>query len=158
MERQKIKWLAYWFSIAMITLLFCYTAASKLMDYEKFVFQMQLSPFLIVKEFANVWAWLVPTVEVIVVFALLTDRWRRLGLVTTILLLSIFQIYIGLMLLSKAQLPCTCGGVLSILGWDAHLIFNFAFIFLAISGLVLDGPKNRIPTLYQNILRVNRYN
>lgn len=122
-------------SVILIILLFTYTAISKLIEYDKFVFQMGLSPFLPVRTFAPVLGWLVPIIEIIIVLALLSDRWRRVALKATLSLLLIFELYIGGMLLRGVQLPCTCGGVLSVMGWQTHLVFNAFFMLLAFIGL-----------------------
>jgi hypothetical protein len=128
-------------SMVLIILLFTYTAISKLIEYDKFVFQMGLSPFLPLRTFAPVLGWLVPIVELMIVLALLSQGWRRAGLRATLVLLFIFELYIGVMLLKGGQLPCTCGGVLSIMGWQAHLVFNAFFMLLAFIGLAYRSPE-----------------
>lgn len=122
-------------SVVLFIVLFTYTAISKLIEYDKFVFQMGLSPFLPVRTFALVLGWLVPVFELIIVMALLSNRWRRIGLKASLALLLIFELYIGAMLLTGGQLPCTCGGALSVMGWQTHLLFNAVFIILAFIGL-----------------------
>jgi hypothetical protein len=41
-------------------------------------------------------------------------------------------IYIAIMLLSGSHLPCTCGGIISDVGWKEHLYFNGLFIIISI--------------------------
>lgn len=135
MRNFKINTILSFSAIALIVLLFTYTAISKVIEYDKFVFQMGLSPFLLVRSFAPVLGWLVPVLEIFIVLALLSGRWKRSGLKATLVLLFIFELYIGVMLLIGVQLPCTCGGVLSVMGWQTHLIFNAFFMLLAFIGL-----------------------
>ncbi|MDQ2656909.1 MAG: hypothetical protein M3Y60_05770, partial [Bacteroidota bacterium] len=44
----------------------------------------------------------------------------------------------------KAELPCSCGGVLNSLGWKAHLVFNIVFTLLSIVGIMLMAQPTRI--------------
>jgi putative oxidoreductase len=141
MRNFKINPILSFIGIVMIVLLFTYTAISKLIEYDKFVFQMALSPFRPVSTFAPVLGWLMPTLEIMIALALLSERWRKIGLKATFVLLLVFEIYIGAMLLTGVQLPCTCGGVLSIMGWQTHLIFNAFFMLLAFIGLGYRSTK-----------------
>jgi len=149
MKGFKINPIISFVGIVLIILLFTYTAVSKLIEYDKFVFQMGLSPFLPVRFFAPALGWLIPFFEIIIVIAVLSGRWRRVGLKATLALLLIFELYIGAMLLKGVQLPCTCGGVLSIMGWQSHLIFNAFFMLLALIGLAYRPMENA---------RINHFN
>lgn len=141
MKGFKVHPLLAFMSIVLIILLFTYTAISKLIEQDKFVFQMGLSPFLPLRTFAPVLGWLLPLVELMIVWMLLLAGWRRLGLKLTLILLLVFELYIGVMLLTGVQLPCTCGGVLSIMGWRAHLAFNAFFMLLAFTALAYRPPE-----------------
>jgi len=63
---------------------------------------------------------------------LITDRFCRLGLWLSFVLLVTFEVYIATMLLSGLDLPCTCGGLISKLQWKEHLIFNVIFMTIAL--------------------------
>jgi len=96
---------------AMLILLFAYTATSKFLDYNLFVFQMMRAPMPLMRSVAPVLGWLMPIIEASLVLALI-----------------IFEIYIIAMLLSGLNLPCTCGGIISTMSWKQHLILNAVFI------------------------------
>lgn len=115
----------------LLIMLFTYTALSKLLEQDIFVFQMKLSPVKFMAQWAAVLGWLVPLVELFIVGLLLIKNFRTAGLYLSFLLLLAFEIYITSMLLSGLSLPCTCGGVISRLGWKGHLVFNAAFMLLA---------------------------
>jgi len=116
----------------LLIILFVYTATSKFLDYEKFVFQMRLAPVPFMKPLAPILGWTAPIVEMIIAIVLalgcFTYSLKRRGLLASVILLSAFEIYIIIMLLSGSPLPCTCGGIISQMGWKQHLIFNGFFI------------------------------
>ncbi|WP_316811443.1 MauE/DoxX family redox-associated membrane protein [Pedobacter heparinus] len=126
--------------IALLMILFGYTALTKVLEYDKFIFQMRLSPLVLMQTLAPVLAVLLPLVEAVIVLALCVSAWRRKGLWASLILLGVFEVYIGGMLLSGLKLGCTCGGVLSLLSWKHHLFFNASFMF--IGGIALWGMHN----------------
>jgi putative oxidoreductase len=62
---------------------------------------------------------------------------RVTGLYASVLLISIFTIYLGYMIFFIPALPCSCGGVLRYLSWQQHVVFNLFFILLAVAGIYL---------------------
>jgi hypothetical protein len=105
---------------------------SKFLDYDKFVFQMRLAPVPLMKIFASFLGWVVPAIEMVIAISLTVGFFypaiKTKGLYASVMLLSTFEIYIGIMLLSGSDLPCTCGGIISNMGWKEHLFFNAFFI------------------------------
>lgn len=123
--------------VALLVLLFSYTAISKSLDYHRFVFQMKQAPVPLVKMIAPFLGWILSLAEGLVVLALLLIRYRLKGLYAALILLLVFEIYITGMLLSGLDLPCTCGGIISKLSWKQHLIFNALLIIITIIPLVI---------------------
>ncbi|OKS88739.1 MauE/DoxX family redox-associated membrane protein [Mucilaginibacter polytrichastri] len=130
---KKYQWL-YELIIYLMALLFLYTAASKLMDMRYFIravhrqpFPRAADPFLIIG---------VPIVELITGFALLVVKMRKFGLISSVTLMFVFSIYVGLAVFHVfKKVPCGCAGVFQSMGWPEHLVFNIAFLALAIIGL-----------------------
>jgi hypothetical protein len=122
--------------LALLLLLFSYTAISKLLDHHRFVFQMKQAPLPLMKTIAPLLGWLLPVMEGLLVLALFFPRFRLKGLYAAVVLLLVFEIYITGMLLSGLDLPCTCGGILSKLSWKQHLIFNALFIITGIIPII----------------------
>jgi hypothetical protein len=118
----------------LLLLLFIYTATSKFLDYDRFVFQMKLAPVPLMKWAAPILGWLVPAMETLLVIGITTGFFIPKviikALYASIMMLSMFEIYIGIMLLSGSQLPCTCGGIISKMGWGQHLLLNAFFIIM----------------------------
>lgn len=122
------------FTLMVTILLFMYTAASKLLSYKTFVFQIQLAPFPLIGTLAPFLGWAVPITEIVFVLLLYLNRTRYWGMIGSFVLMVSFETYISWMKLMEIQtgvrLPCTCGGIISNMGWTTHLLFNAVFIFL----------------------------
>lgn len=121
-----------------LILLFVYAAFSKLFDHQKFTEDMHNQPFP--RWFASFLAWMVPLSELLITVCLVIDGTRKVGFYASLVLLSLFTIYIGAILLHFfPRTPCTCGGVIRRLSWRQHLLFNLFFILLSIAGVRLQS-------------------
>ena len=136
----------------LFVLLFAYTATSKFLDYSLFVFQMRLAPLPMMILLAPILGWLMPFIELIIAVSLLFGRFRLNALYASVILLLIFDFYIVGMLLSHQHLPCTCGGIISMMSWKQHLIFNGVFIAAGLSAILQLKNINLI-RLYLNRLQ-----
>lgn len=119
-------------SATLLILLWGYAAFSKLADYGRFVAQMQLAPVPLMNYLAPALGIVVPVTELALIGLLFSERFRKTGLWLSFLLLLFFTVYISIMLLSGLNLPCTCGGLISKLGWRQHLIFNTFFMLISL--------------------------
>jgi putative oxidoreductase len=145
--------------IALIVLLFTYTASSKFMDHHRFVFQMGLAPVPFIKHIAPFLGWFIPILEASLVVGLLTDKYRRISLLGSFMLLFSFEIYIIAMMLSGLSLPCTCGGIISQMGWKQHLIFNAVFMAITLLSLlpsVFNSKNDNRPDLPESYKDLSR--
>ena len=120
---------------AAMLLLLLYTALSKLADYRGFTFVLSRSALL--HPFAGTIVWLLPASEIATVLLLFFPSTRLKGLYTSVFLLTCFSCYLGFVLLFSPDVPCNCGGVLKSLSWPQHIVFNFLFLALAITGIAL---------------------
>ena len=123
-------------------LLFIYAAASKLLEYDRFVVTIGQSAML--APYAGILAWLVPVAELVLVVMLVFDRYRIPGLLGSFSLMVMFTAYIFIVLYLMRERPCGCGGVLELLGWEAHLIFNVIFVVLAGIGVVIEARNKKL--------------
>jgi uncharacterized membrane protein YphA (DoxX/SURF4 family) len=120
---------------ALLVFLFIYAAVSKLLDFDKFKYQLHQSPFI-----ANIsWfvAWAIPLGEIGISILLISKRTRIAGLYLSLFLMLLFTGYIFIMLKYSSYLPCSCGGVLSKMSWKQHLIFNLSFTGLSLWGIMI---------------------
>ena len=134
----------------LFVILFLYTGISKLMEYGVFKEQIAGSPIL--QPIAPVIAWGLPLTEFLVCILLIIPRWRLKGLYASLILMIAFTLYIGAIMIFNKELPCSCGGIISELSWQGHLVFNSVFILLAFAGVVLEKRIRRsLKTDWNNI-------
>lgn len=117
------------------SLLFLYSAFSKLLEYDLFRSQIGKSPLII--EHASWISVLIPALEVCIAIAFFVNRLKLIALFASFWLMFLFTLYIIFLLNFSPYVPCSCGGVLNGLGWEEHLVFNIAFTLLAIVGIRL---------------------
>lgn len=125
----------------LFVILFLYTGISKLMEYAVFKEQIAESPIL--KPIAPFIAWALPLTEFLVSIMLIIPRWRLKGLYASLALMIAFTVYIGAIMMFNKELPCSCGGIISLLSWESHLVFNSLFILLAFIGVRLERQIRR---------------
>jgi putative oxidoreductase len=119
---------------ALLILLFAYAAISKLADFPKFRHEMNNQNFP--PEVAEALLYLVPAAELAAVILLLTEKGQKAGLILSAALMALFTGYIGLVLTGYWQrVPCSCGGVLRNMSWQAHFFFNLFFLALSAAAL-----------------------
>lgn len=116
-------------------LLFLYTALSKLSEFAVFRHFLHSSP--LIGRNAGIMAVLIPAGEILVALLLFLPATRRQGMLASLGLMLVFTAYLTYMLLFVPRLPCSCGGVISRLSWQQHLVFNVVFIGLALLGIQL---------------------
>ena len=129
----------------LFVILFLYTGISKVIDYTVFRVQIATSPLL-----APVSHWialLLPLTEFTIAALLFIPHWRLKGLYASLGLMVLFTGYIITILTSNENLPCSCGGVLELLSWKSHIVFNAIFIVLALAGISLE---RRLQTIQKN--------
>ncbi|NCU03365.1 MAG: hypothetical protein GXC73_05205 [Chitinophagaceae bacterium] len=120
-------------SCFLLLALFFYTGISKLFQHDVFLYSLHKVVFL--RYGAASLSYIVPLTELLVALLLFFPRTQYYGLQISLVLLSVFTVYLLLMLLFVADLPCSCGGVLSKMSWQQHVWFNLFFIVLNIAGL-----------------------
>src|SRR5687768_4460112 len=102
----------------LFIVLFLYAGGTKLMEYNKFVGQIGKSPLL--TNYAEWIAWMIPSIEIVIAAMLIIPKARPVGLYAAFGLMVMFTFYIIAVLSFSKELPCSCGGVLSMLGWKEH--------------------------------------
>lgn len=135
-----------------LALVFFYAAASKLLEYDKFVVTMGQSAML--SPYANILAWLVPMIETCLTVLLVFEWLRLAGLYGSLALMTMFTTYIYIIQRYAETIPCSCGGLLEKMDWEAHFVVNIFLVILNIIGIALQDiqlrnesggcPKSRI--------------
>lgn len=121
--------------VFLFMFLFVYAAVSKLVEYDVFRAELGRSPLL--TRYAGIFSWLVPTVELVVAGMLFFPRIQLAGLYGAFTLMLGFTAYIAFILGFSPYVPCSCGGILSSMGWGEHLVFNVVFTVLAVLGIAI---------------------
>jgi len=126
---------------AVLIALFVYTALSKLMQLHRFQIALRSSPWL--RPFSGQLAWGIPVIELLLAAGLLILWLREKALLFSGILLFCFTVYIGGMLMFVKKLPCGCGGIIEMLGWQQHLVLNIVLTFLAFLGWYVERKHKR---------------
>lgn len=122
----------------LLSLLFTYTAISKLYDWEGTKNGLYNQVFA--KELADLLLYGLPPVELLAAVFLLITKKRKLGFWLSAILMTVFSLYIGIVMTGVfGRIPCSCGGILNSLGWGEHLVFNLIFLGIAVIGLKATG-------------------
>jgi putative oxidoreductase len=129
-----LKTISYISSCALLILLFSYTAISKGLHMDTTLYEMRNQPFP--RVINDILSYLIPTMELLIVVMLLKEKTRLLGLYIAAVLMSLFTIYVIIILVGVfKRVPCSCGGIISSLGWNQHLWLNLFFLFISIIGI-----------------------
>lgn len=96
----------FFFAVYFFIFLFLYTAADKVMDHE--TFENVLSGSVLIGPTSAYIAWLVPAGEILIGITLLVPKTQKTGVCLSLLLMSIFTIYLIFMVFSGSTLPCHC--------------------------------------------------
>jgi len=123
-------------SMLLVTL-FLYAGIVKLMDYNVFKEQIAISPLL--KPFTTVLTWFVPCLEFFVSLLLIIPRYRLRGLWSSLILMTMFTIYLIVISSINEDIPCRCGGAIEELTLKQHIIFNIMMIILTGIGIFLQS-------------------
>jgi len=129
---------------SILILLWVYTGLDKLFRWKESrnAFHNQTFP----AELAEVLTFTIPILELSMAGLLLFAATRWWGFLLSILLLTIFTTYVGLIWVGAfPRVPCNCAGILQSLGWSEHFILNSILIAVSISGLYLT-PIQKIKT------------
>jgi len=126
---------------ALLIMLFLYAGLSKWLDFRTFIGEMNNQPFP--KGLIPFLVWAIPSLEITIVIALVIERTRMVGLYTSFVFMTLFTTYASAILLHFfAYIPCSCGGLIRRLSWRQHLVFNFFFVILSITGIILQHRKS----------------
>jgi len=125
--------------IYLFVYLFGYASVIKLLDFQNFNIQLEKSP--LVAPFSGLLLFGLPVLEILVSVILLYKKVRLFGLYASFTLMVLFTAYIFAILHFSKTIPCSCGGILALMGWKTHLYFNITFVLLA-STAILWYPKS----------------
>lgn len=118
----------------ILIILWTYTGLDKLIRWNvsRKAFLNQTFP----GELAEVLAFAIPFIELLLALLLLFSATRWWGYMGSMLLLTVFTTYVGLIWVGAfPRVPCNCAGILESLGWAEHFVLNMICIGVAVWGL-----------------------
>ncbi|MBS4040988.1 MAG: hypothetical protein KGZ81_10375 [Flavobacteriales bacterium] len=124
----------------LLILIWAYSGVEKLLRFEQSrkAFHNQTFP----AELAEILSHLVPIAELLLALLLLFSITRWWGYLGSILLLTVFLTYVGLIWVGAfPRVPCNCAGIIENLGWGAHFILNMFLIGISVAGMRLEMGK-----------------
>lgn len=122
--------------------LFAYTAINKFLDIISL--RIVLKDYPLIGSFYQWFAWGLPILEFCIVGLLLIRRTKIIGLYASLILMSLFTLYVTYLFIFAPHMPCTCGGMLQKLSWPGHLAFNLLSILLAAVAIMLHKRSKTI--------------
>lgn len=129
--------------VEIISLLFIvlwvYAGLSKWTDPE-FTDQLNKSPYL--EGWSDIVSVALPVGELLMAMLLIFPVTKLVGLYLSFFTMVLFTGYIYAMINFSHYTPCSCGGILSKMDWNTHLIFNLAFCVLAVIAILLWKKPN----------------
>jgi uncharacterized membrane protein YphA (DoxX/SURF4 family) len=146
--------------VTLIVCMYLYASSSKYFDFPAFQRAMHNQPFP--SWFSTSLTWFIPPVEIAVTILLLFGKSRKTGFLASTVLMGLFTIYVAAILLHLfPRVPCSCGGIIRLLTWNQHLLFNVFFLIISFIGWRLtlkprlENPGKNITDLkdHQNISR-----
>lgn len=118
----------------LLVILFGYTGIAKITDFGSFRSAVLNQPFP--SDWGERIAVGVPAAELLLVGLLLFDSTRLAGLVGSLVLMTAFTVYVGLIWIGAFErTPCGCAGILDALGWGEHLAVNMVFVGISVVGI-----------------------
>jgi hypothetical protein len=136
-------------SAGFLIAVFTYAAISKLLDFHNFHRQLFLSPLL--NRYAGFISWFIPMLELLIVWMLISVRFRLLGFYLAFSQMLLFTLYIFYILNFSAEIPCSCGGLLQYMGWNVHLIFNIVLLLLAATSILIQPGNDALVNLTKTV-------
>lgn len=135
----------------LLIFLFVYTASSKLMDMHAFRAVLGAMPGI--KAYAGFIAVAIPVAEIATALLLLVPVTRKTGLFCSALLLVLFTFFLLYMLMTANHLPCSCGGVISSMNWQQHIVFNLFFTALSVMAFYYAKKARPVQTKQTSLLQ-----
>lgn len=121
---------------AFFCLLFIYTAVSKLADHARFRWVLSEAPYI--GWSASFVSWIIPIIELFVVALFLVKGKSLQALHASLALMTLFTIYLTVMVIVAPHLPCSCGGIIGKMSWRHHIVFNIGLIGISLLGIYLN--------------------
>lgn len=129
----------------LFIVLFTYAGLTKLLEGHRFYDNIRNSSILGGETVASLASWTVPLAELAVAMLLVRGRTRLMGLYGAMALMLLFTGYTVAIVFFAPYRPCSCGGIISLLTWEQHLVLNVALLLLALLAIRFSRQHRKIP-------------
>ena len=126
----------------LFIVLFAYAGLTKLLEGHMFYDNIRNSPILGGKAIASLASWAIPLSELAVALLLIWKKTRLIGFYGVLGLMLLFTGYTLAIVFFAPYRPCSCGGIISLLSWEQHLLLNAILLLLALLAILL-SPKHK---------------
>lgn len=126
---------------SLLVLLFVYASLSQLLAFKTFTGDLNNQPFS--NDLTPWLRWIIPASMLLTAAGLLFERTRLRAFQASFVLLSVFTVYIALILLNVFDyIPCSCSGVVKSFTWTQQLLMNLCFLAISLTGIL--AQKNKL--------------
>lgn len=126
--------------IFLLLLSWSFTFVSKIFDFETFGRQIKGAYLLSVG--GKLLPYVLQFVHLGIILMLLNKSWRRLGLITSMVVMVLYTGYLIYVLKLAPSVPCSCIALFNWMNWNDQLYFNFLILAINIIGLVMFSLKH----------------
>ncbi|MCC4228622.1 MauE/DoxX family redox-associated membrane protein [Zunongwangia profunda] len=113
-------------------LLLSYAALSKITEGNSLYTSLMNAPLYLSAKLAAVGQWLIPITELVLAISISFKSTRRIGYLSIALLFILLSVYTGWIIWFLPNKPCSCGGLISLLSWKQHVVFNLVNLILSL--------------------------
>jgi len=136
----KAKDLILEFTVYLLVALFLLTAVSKLMDLDKFTWQINNQ--VLDNRFTPYLVYGLPAAELLLAILLPWPKTRLIALYGSALMMTVFTVYIGLVTFKVFdRVPCGCATAFEHLTWPQHLIMNATITLLSFVAIYIETNR-----------------
>jgi hypothetical protein len=127
----------------LFILLFFFAGLTKLLEGPSFYTNLLNAPIFGGEAIATVASQTIPFAEVLVALLLCWSKTHLAGLYGALGLFLLFAGYAGGILFFTPYKPCPCGGIVTLLSWEQHLVLHGVGVLLVLWTLVEEHRKRK---------------
>lgn len=125
--------------IMLLVIIWVFASFSKFLDFNTFQKQLEGSHITSIAEIFL--SYFLPVLQLVAVAMLVANKWRRIGLIFSLVLLVVYTVYIIYILNFAPSVPCSCISIFKSMSWTNQLQFNIIMMLINIVGIILSLPK-----------------
>lgn len=129
--------------IFILILLWAYTFASKIFDFD--TFNRQINGAYLLSSGGPYLPYILQAIHLGIVILLIKRNWRGFGLLTSLSLMVIYTAYLIYILKFAPSIPCSCIAVFHGMNWNDQLYFNFIASAINLIGLITYSSFSKAP-------------